>query len=104
MPATAAPGSPASERSAEMELEKVRMEFELTRLKYLHEENERQRQHEQVMEQLQQQATPRLVGDRPHPEAKRAGRWRRGGPPLTCTGSLLYPFGGCVPPYLRSQL
>ncbi|XP_055478245.1 transmembrane protein 247 [Psammomys obesus] len=38
-----------------MELEKVRMEFELTRLKYLHQENERQRQHEEVMEQLQQQ-------------------------------------------------
>jgi hypothetical protein len=45
-----------------MELEKVRMEFELTRLKYLHEENERQRQHEEVMEQLQQQAGPRQVG------------------------------------------
>uniref|UniRef100_I3LYG0 Transmembrane protein 247 n=1 Tax=Ictidomys tridecemlineatus TaxID=43179 RepID=I3LYG0_ICTTR len=43
----------------EMELEKARMEFELTRLKYLHEENERQRQHEEAMEQLQQQATPR---------------------------------------------
>ncbi|XP_040080683.1 transmembrane protein 247 isoform X2 [Oryx dammah] len=56
VPATAAPESPVRE----MELEKVRMEFELTRLKYLHEENERQRQHEQVMEQLQQQATPRL--------------------------------------------
>nr|XP_012612212.1 transmembrane protein 247 [Microcebus murinus] len=44
--------------ASEMELEKMRMEFELTRLKYLHEENERQRQHEQVMEQLQQQASP----------------------------------------------
>ncbi|KAG8504895.1 Transmembrane protein 247 [Galemys pyrenaicus] len=55
-----APGNPQTERSAEMELEKVRMEFELTRLKYVHEENERQRQHEEVMEQLQQQATPRL--------------------------------------------
>ncbi|XP_037662547.1 transmembrane protein 247 [Choloepus didactylus] len=49
-----------AELKAEMELEKVRMEFELTRLKYLHEENERQRQHEEVMEQLQQQAAPRL--------------------------------------------
>uniref|UniRef100_A0A8C3X4Y5 Transmembrane protein 247 n=1 Tax=Catagonus wagneri TaxID=51154 RepID=A0A8C3X4Y5_9CETA len=54
------PRAPEAERSAEMELEKVRMEFELTRLRYLHEENERQRQHEEVMEQLQQQATPRL--------------------------------------------
>ncbi|XP_008821316.1 transmembrane protein 247 [Nannospalax galili] len=38
-----------------MGLEKVRMEFELARLKYLHQENERQRQHEEVMEKLQQQ-------------------------------------------------
>ncbi|XP_025788554.1 transmembrane protein 247 [Puma concolor] len=59
-PAPATPGTPGTERNAEMELEKVRMEFELTRLRYLHEENERQRQHEEVMEQLQQQAMPRL--------------------------------------------
>ncbi|XP_074080275.1 transmembrane protein 247 isoform X1 [Macrotis lagotis] len=50
----------AKERTSEIELEKVRMEFELTRLKYLHEENERQRQHEEVMEQLHRQAPPRL--------------------------------------------
>lgn len=56
-------GNPGIELSAEMELEKVRMEFELTRLRYLHQENERQRQHEEVMEQLQQQARPRLVSD-----------------------------------------
>uniref|UniRef100_A0A8C8ZBB2 Transmembrane protein 247 n=1 Tax=Prolemur simus TaxID=1328070 RepID=A0A8C8ZBB2_PROSS len=49
-----------TEHNTEMELEKMRMEFELTRLKYLHEENERQRQHEEVMEQLQQQASPHL--------------------------------------------
>ncbi|XP_021780945.2 transmembrane protein 247 [Papio anubis] len=67
------PPAPGTERNPEMELEKVRMEFELTRLKYLHEENERQRQHEVVMgqlqrerqhevvmEQLQQEAAPRL--------------------------------------------
>ncbi|KAI5125122.1 hypothetical protein MUG91_G9n167 [Manis pentadactyla] len=36
------------------------MEFELTRLKYLHEENERRRQHEGVMAQLQQQAALHL--------------------------------------------
>ncbi|KAF3826805.1 transmembrane protein 247 [Mirounga angustirostris] len=59
-PAPAAPETPRAERNTELELEKVRMEFELTRLKYLHEENERQRQHEEVMEQLQQQVTPRL--------------------------------------------
>lgn len=53
-----------TEHHNSMELEKVRMEFELTRLKYLHQENERQRQHEEVMEQLQlqqQQASPRQV-------------------------------------------
>ncbi|KAM5317789.1 transmembrane protein 247 [Glossophaga mutica] len=55
-----APGTRGIERSAEMELEKVRMEFELTRLQYLHQESERQRQHEEVMEQLRQQAAPRL--------------------------------------------
>lgn len=59
-----APGTQGIECSAEMELEKVRMEFELTRLQYLHQESERQRQHEEVMEQLRQQAAPRLVGDR----------------------------------------
>ncbi|XP_036604540.1 transmembrane protein 247 [Trichosurus vulpecula] len=50
----------APERSTDMDLEKVRMEFELTRLKCLHEENERQRQHEETMEQLHLQAPPRL--------------------------------------------
>ncbi|XP_002912484.1 transmembrane protein 247 [Ailuropoda melanoleuca] len=59
-PAPAAPETLATERNTELELEKVRMEFELTRLKYLHEENERQRQHDEVMAQLQQQVTPRL--------------------------------------------
>lgn len=59
-----APGTPGPECKAEMELEKLRMEFELTRLRYLHEENDRQRQHEEVMKRLQQQATPSLVGDR----------------------------------------
>ncbi|KAM8784164.1 transmembrane protein 247 [Rhynchonycteris naso] len=56
-------GTPGTECSTEMELEKVRMEFELTRLKYLHQENERQRQHEEVMERLHQQATPRLFSE-----------------------------------------
>ncbi|XP_059972928.1 LOW QUALITY PROTEIN: transmembrane protein 247 [Mesoplodon densirostris] len=59
-PAAVAPGTPGPQRNDEMELEKVRMEFELKRLKYLQEENEQQQQHEQVMEQLRQQATPRL--------------------------------------------
>nr|XP_002709776.2 transmembrane protein 247 isoform X3 [Oryctolagus cuniculus] len=51
--------APGVEHKTETELEKARMEFELTRLRYLHAENERQRQHEQVMERLQQQAAAR---------------------------------------------
>ncbi|XP_029792078.1 transmembrane protein 247 [Suricata suricatta] len=58
--ARATPGTLGTQRNAEIELEKARMEFELKRLKYLHEENGSQRQHEEVMEQLQQQAVPRL--------------------------------------------
>lgn len=65
-------GTLGMECNAEMELEKVRMEFELTRLKYLHEKNECQRQHEGVMAQLQQQAAPHLVGD------SEWGYWPRG--------------------------
>lgn len=104
VPATAAPGTAVRERNAEMELEKARMEFELTRLRYLHEENERQRQHEEAMEHLQQQATPRLVGDRSRRTPRLRDTRGEGSPSLTCTGSLLYPSGGCGPPYLRSRL
>lgn len=87
-----APGSPGTERVAEMELEKARMEFELTRLKYLHQENERQRQHEEVMEQLQQQATPRLVGD------------RKGGAPQASPGGQGPTPGVRGPPSLKPTL
>lgn len=95
-PAPAAPETPGTKRNTEMEMEKVRMEFELTRLKYVHEENERQRQHEEVMEQLQQQVKPRLVGDlkvgcageRPAGSARRAG----GNPSLPCRESPLSCF------------
>ncbi|KAM6180339.1 transmembrane protein 247 [Erethizon dorsatum] len=51
--------APGNEHLASVELEKLRMDFELVRLKHLHEENERQRQHEAVMAQLQQQTAPR---------------------------------------------
>lgn len=59
-----APGTQGADCKAEIELEQVRMEFELSRLRYLHEENERQRQHDEMMVQLQQQAKPHLVGDK----------------------------------------
>ncbi|XP_017718182.1 PREDICTED: transmembrane protein 247 [Rhinopithecus bieti] len=71
------PPAPGTERNPEMELEKVRMEFELTRLKYLHEENERQRQHEVVMGRLQQEAAPRLHFRLKH--AQTAERWQSPG-------------------------
>lgn len=45
----------------ETELEKRRMEFELTRLKFEHDENEQQRQHEEKMERLRQQAALKEV-------------------------------------------
>ncbi|XP_063114238.1 transmembrane protein 247 [Cavia porcellus] len=51
--------APGTEHPASLELERLRMDFELVRLKHLHEENERQRQHEAVMAQLQQQRAPR---------------------------------------------
>lgn len=80
---TELPLSLESEHHNAMELEKVRMEFELTRLKYLHQENERQRQHEEVMEQLQQQqqqqALPRQVAE-----------WGSG-LRLSCTGVAMQP-------------
>ncbi|XP_002812121.2 transmembrane protein 247 [Pongo abelii] len=63
------PPAPGIERNPEMELEKVRMEFELTRLKYLHEENERQRQHEVVMEQLQRERQHKVVMEQLQQEA-----------------------------------
>ncbi|KFO18444.1 Transmembrane protein ENSP00000343375 [Fukomys damarensis] len=47
--------APGTERAVLVELERLRMDFELVRLKHLHEENERQRHHEAVMAQLQQQ-------------------------------------------------
>ncbi|XP_005391107.1 PREDICTED: transmembrane protein 247 [Chinchilla lanigera] len=50
--------APGTEHPVSVELEKLRMDFELVRLKHLHEENERQRQHEAVMVQLQQQTAP----------------------------------------------
>ncbi|KAM9155336.1 transmembrane protein 247 [Pangshura tecta] len=47
--------------ATDLELEKMRWDFALTRLKHKHEDNEKQRQHEQTMEQIRQQATPRSL-------------------------------------------
>lgn len=103
-PAAAAPGTPGPQRNDEMELEKMRMEFELERLWYLQEENERQRQHEEVMEQLRQQARPRLVGDRSQVGGEGGGETRgEGSPSLTCTGTGSPPYLllGCSLPCAR---
>ncbi|KAH1173287.1 hypothetical protein KIL84_017126 [Mauremys mutica] len=47
--------------ATDLELEKMRWDSALTRLKHKYEDNEKQRQHEQTMEQIHQQATPRSV-------------------------------------------
>ncbi|XP_004839521.1 transmembrane protein 247 [Heterocephalus glaber] len=56
---TELPPTSGTEPIESVELERMRMDFELVRLKHLHEENERQRQHEAVMAQLQQQRASR---------------------------------------------
>ncbi|CAM2111088.1 unnamed protein product [Caretta caretta] len=55
---------PCSRRitATDLELEKMRWDSALTRLKHKQEDNEKQRQHEKTMEQLRQQATPRSFG------------------------------------------
>ncbi|EHB18294.1 Transmembrane protein ENSP00000343375 [Heterocephalus glaber] len=58
---TELPPTSGTEPIESVELERMRMDFELVRLKHLHEENERQRQHEAVMAQLQQQRASRQL-------------------------------------------
>uniref|UniRef100_A0A8B9T6Q2 Transmembrane protein 247 n=1 Tax=Anas platyrhynchos TaxID=8839 RepID=A0A8B9T6Q2_ANAPL len=45
--------------AADIELEKMRWDFVLAKLKYEHEDNEKQRLHEERMEQIHQQAVKR---------------------------------------------
>ncbi|GAB0187316.1 transmembrane protein 247 [Grus japonensis] len=45
--------------AADIELERVRWDFVLAKLKYEHEDNEKQRLHEERMEQIHQQAVKR---------------------------------------------
>ncbi|XP_065445628.1 transmembrane protein 247 isoform X1 [Chrysemys picta bellii] len=52
--------------ATDLELEKMRWDSALTRLKHKHEDNEKQRQHEKTMEQIRQQATPRSLGQGLH--------------------------------------
>lgn len=47
--------------AADIELERVRWDFVLAKLKYEHEDNEKQRLHEERMEQIHQQAVKRSV-------------------------------------------
>lgn len=46
----------------DIELERMRWDFVLAKLKYEHEDNEKQRLHEERMEQIHQQAAKRSVG------------------------------------------
>lgn len=47
--------------AADIELERIRWDFVLAKLKYEHEDNEKQRLHEERMEQIHQQAVKRSV-------------------------------------------
>lgn len=47
--------------AADIELERMRWDFVLAKLKYEHEDNEKQRLHEERMEQIHQQAVKRSV-------------------------------------------
>lgn len=46
---------------ADLDLEKMRLEGAVTRLRYKHDDNEKMRQHEEKMERLRQQTVPRSV-------------------------------------------
>ncbi|XP_061482110.1 uncharacterized protein LOC133384211 [Rhineura floridana] len=52
--------------AADLDLEKMRLDGAMTRLRYRHEDNEKRRQHEEKMEQLHQQTTPRSIGEELH--------------------------------------
>ncbi|XP_075781526.1 transmembrane protein 247-like isoform X2 [Pelodiscus sinensis] len=52
--------------AADLELEKMRWDSALMRLKHKHEDNEKQRQHEKTMEEINQQATSRSFGQGLH--------------------------------------
>ncbi|XP_074844498.1 transmembrane protein 247 [Carettochelys insculpta] len=52
--------------ATDLELEKIRWDSALTRLKHKYEDNEKQRQHEMTMEQIHQQATARSFGQGLH--------------------------------------
>ncbi|XP_051698906.2 transmembrane protein 247 isoform X1 [Oryctolagus cuniculus] len=83
--------APGVEHKTETELEKARMEFELTRLRYLHAENERQRQHEQVMERLQQQAAARPVRPTTCPRARAGKNGAAVNPALPGASPVFFP-------------
>ncbi|KAL8185269.1 UNVERIFIED_CONTAM: hypothetical protein K2H54_044224 [Gekko kuhli] len=47
--------------AADLELEKIRLESAMTRMRYRHEDNEKRRQHEEKMERMHHQAVSRSV-------------------------------------------
>uniref|UniRef100_A0A8D0DYC2 Transmembrane protein 247 n=1 Tax=Salvator merianae TaxID=96440 RepID=A0A8D0DYC2_SALMN len=52
--------------AADFDLEKMKLETAMTRLRYKHEDNEKRRQHKERMEQLHQQTPPRSIGQELH--------------------------------------
>ncbi|XP_028577553.2 uncharacterized protein LOC114593369 [Podarcis muralis] len=52
--------------AADLDLEKMRLDGAMTRLRYRHEDNEKRRQHEEKMQQLHHQTTPRSIGQEVH--------------------------------------
>ncbi|KAJ6666995.1 hypothetical protein lerEdw1_018997 [Lerista edwardsae] len=52
--------------AADLDLEKMRLDGAMTRLRYRHEDNEKRRQHEEKMEQLRQLTVSRSFGQKLH--------------------------------------
>lgn len=50
--------------AANLDLEKIRLDSAMTRMKYRHEDNEKRRQHEEKMERMRHQAVSRSVSKR----------------------------------------
>ncbi|XP_077191790.1 uncharacterized protein LOC143836390 [Paroedura picta] len=52
--------------AADLDLEKIRLDSAMTRMRFRHEDNEKRRQHEEKMEQMRHQAVSRSIGQELH--------------------------------------
>ncbi|XP_054828470.1 transmembrane protein 247 [Eublepharis macularius] len=52
--------------AADLDLEKIRLDGAMTRMRYRHEDNEKRRQHEEKMERIRHQAVSRSIGQELH--------------------------------------